>query len=174
MLGTLLGVRHELRVMLAQGSGSIVNVSSTYGHGGAAYAANCGDTDRRLATRKGTCIVTRYQSISPRAHFVSKKPKGAIRHARQSVAAIRAPLAFALQEPLCARNSRTRATSTHKCPEYINERLTQQALAFFTSHAAKVAVSDRARLVGARLVGRQTKPLERVAYTGGYIRAAIR
>jgi hypothetical protein len=58
--------------------------------------------------------VRRDAVISPyrRAHFVSTKPKGAIRHARQSVAAIRAPLAFALQEPLCARDSRTRATST--------------------------------------------------------------
>ena len=32
-------MKHELRVMLAQKSGSIVNVSSTYGHEGAAYAA---------------------------------------------------------------------------------------------------------------------------------------
>jgi len=31
--------KHELRVMLAQGSGSIVNVSSTYGHRGAAGAS---------------------------------------------------------------------------------------------------------------------------------------
>ena len=39
VLGTLLSMKHELRVMLAQGSGSIVNVSSTYGHIGAAGAA---------------------------------------------------------------------------------------------------------------------------------------
>ena len=32
VLGTLLSMKHELRVMLAQRSGSIVNVSSTYGH----------------------------------------------------------------------------------------------------------------------------------------------
>ena len=32
VLGTLLSMKHEMRVMLAQGSGSIVNVSSTYGH----------------------------------------------------------------------------------------------------------------------------------------------
>ena len=38
VLGTLLSMKHELRVMLAQGSGSIVNVSSTYGHTGAAGA----------------------------------------------------------------------------------------------------------------------------------------
>jgi len=36
VLGTLLSMKHEMRVMLAQGSGSIVNVSSTYGHRGAA------------------------------------------------------------------------------------------------------------------------------------------
>ncbi len=31
VLGTLLSMKHELRVMLPQGSGSIVNISSTYG-----------------------------------------------------------------------------------------------------------------------------------------------
>ena len=36
VLGTLLGMKHELRVMQAQGSGSIVNVSSTMGERGAA------------------------------------------------------------------------------------------------------------------------------------------
>ncbi|HYZ31294.1 MAG TPA: glucose 1-dehydrogenase [Crenalkalicoccus sp.] len=35
VLGTVLSMKHELRVMLAQGSGSIVNISSTYGHEGA-------------------------------------------------------------------------------------------------------------------------------------------
>src|SRR5271155_5705525 len=39
VLGTLLGMKHELRVMLAQGHGSIVNVSSTYGRSGAAGAS---------------------------------------------------------------------------------------------------------------------------------------
>jgi NAD(P)-dependent dehydrogenase (short-subunit alcohol dehydrogenase family) len=39
VLGTLLSMKHELRVMLAQGSGSIVNVSSTYGHTGAGGAS---------------------------------------------------------------------------------------------------------------------------------------
>ena len=39
VLGTLLRMKHEMRVMLAQGSGSIVNVSSTYGRTGAAGAA---------------------------------------------------------------------------------------------------------------------------------------
>jgi NAD(P)-dependent dehydrogenase (short-subunit alcohol dehydrogenase family) len=39
VLGTLLSMKHELRVMLAQGSGSIVNISSTYGHEGAKGAS---------------------------------------------------------------------------------------------------------------------------------------
>ncbi|TDV09237.1 SDR family NAD(P)-dependent oxidoreductase [Paraburkholderia caballeronis] len=39
VLGTLLAVKHELRAMLAQGSGSIVNVSSTMGIRGAAKNA---------------------------------------------------------------------------------------------------------------------------------------
>src|SRR5712692_4714836 len=39
VLGTLLSMKHELRVMQAQGSGSIVNISSTYGHDGARGAA---------------------------------------------------------------------------------------------------------------------------------------
>jgi NAD(P)-dependent dehydrogenase (short-subunit alcohol dehydrogenase family) len=39
VLGTLLSMKHELRAMLPQGSGSIVNVSSTYGSIGAAGAA---------------------------------------------------------------------------------------------------------------------------------------
>jgi NAD(P)-dependent dehydrogenase (short-subunit alcohol dehydrogenase family) len=39
VLGTLLSMKHEMRVMLAQRSGSIVNVSSTYGRIGAAGAS---------------------------------------------------------------------------------------------------------------------------------------
>jgi NAD(P)-dependent dehydrogenase (short-subunit alcohol dehydrogenase family) len=39
VLGTLLSMKHEMRVMLVQGNGSIVNVSSTYGHTGAAGAS---------------------------------------------------------------------------------------------------------------------------------------
>ena len=39
VLGLLLSVKHETRVMQAQGAGSIVNVSSTYGHEGAAHAS---------------------------------------------------------------------------------------------------------------------------------------
>ena len=44
VLGTLLSMKHELRVMVAQGSGSVINISSTYGHlgarGAAVYAAS--------------------------------------------------------------------------------------------------------------------------------------
>jgi NAD(P)-dependent dehydrogenase (short-subunit alcohol dehydrogenase family) len=39
VLGTLLSMKHEMRVMAAQGSGSIVNISSTYGHLGARGAS---------------------------------------------------------------------------------------------------------------------------------------
>jgi NAD(P)-dependent dehydrogenase (short-subunit alcohol dehydrogenase family) len=38
VLGTMLGMKHELRVMKAQGKGSIVNISSTFGYRGAARA----------------------------------------------------------------------------------------------------------------------------------------
>jgi NAD(P)-dependent dehydrogenase (short-subunit alcohol dehydrogenase family) len=39
VLGTLLSMKHELRVMTEQKGGSIVNISSTYGHEGAAWAS---------------------------------------------------------------------------------------------------------------------------------------
>src|SRR6267143_2136013 len=39
VLGTLLSMKHELRVMQAQGHGSIVNVSSTFGRSGGAGAS---------------------------------------------------------------------------------------------------------------------------------------
>src|ERR1700688_3278914 len=39
VLGVLLSMKHEVRVMRGQGSGSIINISSTYGHEGAAGAA---------------------------------------------------------------------------------------------------------------------------------------
>ena len=39
VLGTLLSMKHELRVMLAQGSGSSINVSSTFGQTGGAGAS---------------------------------------------------------------------------------------------------------------------------------------
>ena len=36
VLGVILSMKHEVRVMQGQGSGSIINISSTYGHEGAA------------------------------------------------------------------------------------------------------------------------------------------
>jgi NAD(P)-dependent dehydrogenase (short-subunit alcohol dehydrogenase family) len=39
VLGTLLSMKHELRVMQAKGCGSIINISSTYGHEGGAGAS---------------------------------------------------------------------------------------------------------------------------------------
>jgi NAD(P)-dependent dehydrogenase (short-subunit alcohol dehydrogenase family) len=43
VLGTLLGLKHELRVMQAQGSGSVVNISSTFGErGGANFSLYAG------------------------------------------------------------------------------------------------------------------------------------
>jgi NAD(P)-dependent dehydrogenase (short-subunit alcohol dehydrogenase family) len=48
LLGTLLSMKHELRVMQAQGSGSIVNISSTYGHEGASgISLRCQQARRR-------------------------------------------------------------------------------------------------------------------------------
>ena len=39
VLGVVLSMKHEVRAMQSQGSGSIINISSTYGHRGAAYAS---------------------------------------------------------------------------------------------------------------------------------------
>ena len=39
VLGVVLSLKHEIRVMHAQGAGSIINISSTYGHKGAAGAS---------------------------------------------------------------------------------------------------------------------------------------
>ena len=39
VLGVVLSMKHEVRAMQAQGSGNIINISSTYGHEGAANAS---------------------------------------------------------------------------------------------------------------------------------------
>jgi NAD(P)-dependent dehydrogenase (short-subunit alcohol dehydrogenase family) len=39
VLGVVLSMKHEVRAMQGQGSGSIINISSTYGHEGAAFAS---------------------------------------------------------------------------------------------------------------------------------------
>src|ERR1700747_1482174 len=39
VVGVVLSMKHEVRAMQVQGSGSIINISSTYGHKGAAFAS---------------------------------------------------------------------------------------------------------------------------------------
>jgi NAD(P)-dependent dehydrogenase (short-subunit alcohol dehydrogenase family) len=39
VLGVVLSMKHEVRAMQVQGRGNIINISSTYGHEGAAYAS---------------------------------------------------------------------------------------------------------------------------------------
>src|SRR6204780_4183792 len=39
VLGVVLSMKHEVRAMQAQGNGSIINISSTYGHEGAPFAS---------------------------------------------------------------------------------------------------------------------------------------
>jgi NAD(P)-dependent dehydrogenase (short-subunit alcohol dehydrogenase family) len=39
VLGVVLSMKHEVRAMQAQGSGSIIDISSTYGHRGVAFAS---------------------------------------------------------------------------------------------------------------------------------------
>jgi NAD(P)-dependent dehydrogenase (short-subunit alcohol dehydrogenase family) len=39
VLGVVLSMKHEVRAMQARGSGNIINISSTYGHEGAAFAS---------------------------------------------------------------------------------------------------------------------------------------
>src|SRR5712675_824897 len=49
VLGVVLSMKHEVRVMQGQGSGSIINISSTYGHegaaGGSVYAGSKHDVE---------------------------------------------------------------------------------------------------------------------------------
>src|SRR5260370_39296164 len=39
VVGVVLSMKHEVRAMQVQGSGNIINISSTYGHEGAAFAS---------------------------------------------------------------------------------------------------------------------------------------
>jgi len=48
VLGVILSMKHEVRVMQKQGSGSIINISSTYGHEGAAGAAVYGGSQHAV------------------------------------------------------------------------------------------------------------------------------
>ena len=71
VLGTLLSLKHELRVMLAQGSGSIVNLSSTMGHRGNAnaglYVASKHAVEglTRTAALEGAAAGVRVNAVAP-------------------------------------------------------------------------------------------------------------
>ena len=64
VLGTLLGLKHEMRVMLAQGAGSIVNLSSTMGHRGQANAS------LYVASKHAVEGLTRAAALEGAAHGV--------------------------------------------------------------------------------------------------------
>ncbi len=71
VLGVLLSLKHELRVMTAQKSGSIVNISSTYGHQGGAgasvYAASKHAVEgiTRSAALEGAGSGVRVNAVAP-------------------------------------------------------------------------------------------------------------
>ncbi len=71
MLGTFLSLKHELRVMLKQGSGSIVNLSSIAGHvgmaGGAIYVASKHAVEglTKAAALKGAAAGVRVNAVAP-------------------------------------------------------------------------------------------------------------
>ena len=71
VLGTLLSMKHELRVMQAQGRGSIVNISSTYGHEGArgasVYAASKHAVEgmTKSAALEGASFGVRVNAVAP-------------------------------------------------------------------------------------------------------------
>ncbi len=71
VLGTLLSMKHELRVMQPQGHGSIVNISSTYGHEGAAgasvYAASKHAVENmtKSAALEGASSGVRVNAVAP-------------------------------------------------------------------------------------------------------------
>jgi NAD(P)-dependent dehydrogenase (short-subunit alcohol dehydrogenase family) len=71
VLGTLFGLKHELRVMLAQKSGSIVNISSTFGKFGGAgasiYAASKHAVEglTQSAALEGAAAGVRVNAVAP-------------------------------------------------------------------------------------------------------------
>ena len=54
VLGVILSMKHEVRAMQGQGRGSIINISSTYGHEGAAGAPPQAGTRGRCILAKAT------------------------------------------------------------------------------------------------------------------------
>jgi NAD(P)-dependent dehydrogenase (short-subunit alcohol dehydrogenase family) len=71
VLGTLLSMKHELRVMQAQHSGSIINISSTYGHlgarGASVYAASKHAVEgmTRSAALEAAAFSVRVNAVAP-------------------------------------------------------------------------------------------------------------
>jgi NAD(P)-dependent dehydrogenase (short-subunit alcohol dehydrogenase family) len=71
VLGTLLSMKHELRVMLSQGRGSIINLSSTMGHkaapGASFYKASKHAVERltKAAALEASAIGVRVNAIAP-------------------------------------------------------------------------------------------------------------
>lgn len=71
VLGTLLSMKHELRVMLQQGSGSIVNVSSTFGTraaaGASTYVASKHAVEglTKAAALEGAAFGVRVNAVAP-------------------------------------------------------------------------------------------------------------
>jgi NAD(P)-dependent dehydrogenase (short-subunit alcohol dehydrogenase family) len=71
VLGVLLSLKHELRVMQAQGAGSIVNLSSTMGHRGAANASlytaskHAVEGLTKSAALEGAAFAVRVNAVAP-------------------------------------------------------------------------------------------------------------
>jgi NAD(P)-dependent dehydrogenase (short-subunit alcohol dehydrogenase family) len=71
VLGTILSLKHEMRVMLAQGHGSIVNLSSTFGSRGGAgasmYVASKHAVEglTKVAALEGAAVGVRVNAVAP-------------------------------------------------------------------------------------------------------------